>query len=166
MHGEISDSEMNDLYNHPKVKSMISFTKGEGFGRPLLEYSFVKKPIVASGWSGHMDFLDKDLTYVIGGELKKVHKSAAQKNVILEDSSWFSPNEQEAAKALKMTYKHYKATLINAKKQGTYNSKHFSLEAMKNLLGEILDKSLPEFPNQIALTLPKLDLPKLEKINE
>lgn len=166
MHGEVSDSEMNDLYNHPKVKSMISFTKGEGFGRPLLEFSFVKKPIIASGWSGHMDFLDKDLTYVIGGELKKVHKSAVQKNVIVEDSSWFNPNEQEAAKAIKMIHKHYKATLINAKKQGTNNRKHFSLEAMKNLLGEILDKSLPDFPKQIALTLPKLNLPKLEKINE
>ena len=56
LHGEFSDIEMNELYNHPKVKSMISFTKGEGFGRPLLEFSLVDKPIIASGWSGHVDF--------------------------------------------------------------------------------------------------------------
>jgi len=37
LNGEFSDSEMNELYNHPKVKAMVSFTKGEGFGRPLLE---------------------------------------------------------------------------------------------------------------------------------
>ena len=46
-HGEISDEEVNQLYNHPKVKAMVSFTKGEGFGRPLLEFSLVKKPIIA-----------------------------------------------------------------------------------------------------------------------
>ena len=37
---------------------MVSFTKGEGFGRPLLEFSAIGKPIIASGWSGHTDFLN------------------------------------------------------------------------------------------------------------
>ena len=39
---------MNKLYNHPKVKAMVSLTKGEGFGRPLLEFSLTGKPIIAS----------------------------------------------------------------------------------------------------------------------
>ena len=30
---------MNHLYNHSKVKAHISFTKGEGYGRPLTEAS-------------------------------------------------------------------------------------------------------------------------------
>jgi len=166
MHGEVTDSEMNNLYNHPKVKAMLSFTKGEGFGRPLLEFSMVKKPIIASGWSGQTDFLDKQLTYLVGGDLKKIHKSAVQKNVLLEDSSWFQANEQEAAKAMKAVYKHYKQLLINAKKQGTQNRNNFSLKAMEELLDKYLTQYLPEFPKQIELTLPKLELPKLEKINE
>lgn len=164
-HGEVSDEEVNQLYNHPKVKAMLSFTKGEGFGRPLLEFSLVKKPIIASGWSGHVDFLDKNLSLLVGGELKKVHKSAAQKNVILEEAEWFAPDELEAAQAMKTLYKKYKQILINAKKQGTKNAKEFSLENMQSLLEEILDKNLPEFPQQISLTLPKLQLPNLEKID-
>jgi hypothetical protein len=40
-------SEINELYNHSKVKAMVSLTKGEGFGRPLLEFSLVKKPIIS-----------------------------------------------------------------------------------------------------------------------
>jgi len=47
IHGEMSDSEMNSLYNHSKVKTMISFTRGEGFGRPLLEFTTTGKPIIA-----------------------------------------------------------------------------------------------------------------------
>ena len=62
LNGEFSDGEMNELYNHPKVKAMLSFTKGEGYGRPLLEFSLTGKPIIASGWSGHTDFLKQNLT--------------------------------------------------------------------------------------------------------
>ena len=58
LHGEIEDEDMNHLYNHPKVKAMVSLTKGEGFGRPLLEFTRSKKPVIASNWSGHIDFLN------------------------------------------------------------------------------------------------------------
>ena len=68
--GDITDEDMNELYNHPKVKSMISFTKGEGFGRPLLEFALTGKPIIASGWSGHTDFLDKESSLLVGGTLE------------------------------------------------------------------------------------------------
>ena len=54
----------------------MSFTKGEGFGRPLLEASLMQKPVIASGWSGHVDFLDKDMSYLLPGTLKPIHHSA------------------------------------------------------------------------------------------
>ena len=58
---------MNQIYNHPKVKAMVSLTKGEGFGRPLLEFTASKKPLIVSGWSGHMDFIKPDTAIVLGG---------------------------------------------------------------------------------------------------
>jgi hypothetical protein len=63
----MSDKEMNQLINHPKVKAMVSFTKGEGFGRPLLEFTATGKPIAASGWSGQIDFLSPENSFLIGG---------------------------------------------------------------------------------------------------
>ena len=48
---------MNELYNHPKVKVHVTFTHGEGFGRPLLEASLSEKLVIAPNWSGHIDFL-------------------------------------------------------------------------------------------------------------
>ena len=63
MHGEISDEQINELYNHPKVKVMVSHTKGEGFGRPLLEFTQTKKPIIASNWSGQVDFLNQKVIH-------------------------------------------------------------------------------------------------------
>jgi hypothetical protein len=61
VHGDIDDADVNNLYNHPKVKAMINLTKGEGFGRPLLEFTQSKKPVIASNWSGHLDFLNLNL---------------------------------------------------------------------------------------------------------
>jgi hypothetical protein len=77
LHGEFTDSEMNELYNHPKVKAMVSLTKGEGFGRPLLEFSLTKKPIITTNWSGHTDFLKSEFTVMLPGQMANVHPSAA-----------------------------------------------------------------------------------------
>ena len=162
-HGDIKDSLLNQLYHHPKVKAMVSLTKGEGFGRPLLEFSFAKKPIIASGWSGHVDFLDKDLCNLVGGELTQVHPSAVQKNVILAEASWFTPDAAKVHQAFKRVFKHYKDELVKAKKLGSRNIKEFELSKMAEKLDSYLTKYVPEFPKQINLDLPKLNLPKLKK---
>ena len=71
LHGDMADYQLNGLYEHPKVKAMLNFTKGEGFGRPLLEFSLTGKPVIASNWSGHLDFL-KTGAVLLDGELKDV----------------------------------------------------------------------------------------------
>ena len=73
LHGDLTDEEMNLLYNHSKVKAMISFTKAEGFGRPLLEFSTTGKPIIAPHYSGQADFLKKDFICALAGGLTEIH---------------------------------------------------------------------------------------------
>lgn len=165
IHGEISDEEMNWLYNHPKVKVMVSHTKGEGFGRPLLEFSLIGKPIIASGWSGHIDFLHKEYSLLVGGKLENVHPSSVSKDVILREAQWFTPDDSNVNQTYRTTFKHYKKCLPNAREQKKYSQTNFSYEKMRELLGTILENNLPEFPSEIKLTLPKLELPKLEKID-
>jgi len=163
--GDLSDQEMNSLYNHPKVKAMVSFTKGEGFGRPLLEFSVTNKPIIVSGWSGQTDFLHKDYTKQVGGKLEQVHQSAVQKDVIIPESMWFDPEDVQVGKYLTEVYKGYKSMLVPAKRQGHRSRTEFSLEKMTEKLGDILDNSLPDFPKQLEINIPKLTLPKLNKIS-
>ena len=163
LNGEFEDSEINELYNHPKVKSMVSATKGEGFGRPLLEFSLTGKPIIASGWSGHIDFLNPQYTTLVPGSLEKVHKSAAN-NWLIEQAQWFKINNSDLSKSFKSVFKKYKQFHQLGKKQKYHAKENFSWEKMKELVGDILDKNIPEFPKQVELKLPKLKLPKLEKI--
>ena len=166
LHGDLEDEDINDLYNHSKVKAMVSFTKGEGFGRPLLEFSVTEKPVIASGWSGHIDFLDKDAAVLVGGELKPIHKSAVVANMLIEDSHWFAPNDGQAGYALKEVFENYKKYIPLAKKQANISKSKFSLDKMTERLGQILNEKTQPIPKFIPLSLPKLnqlELPKLKK---
>jgi hypothetical protein len=165
LHGDFTDSEVNELYNHPKVKAMVSLTKGEGFGRPLLEFSLTKKPIITTNWSGHIDFLNTSNSVLLGGELRPVHPAVANQ-FLLKESSWFNVNGPEVGEALIDVNKNYDKYLPGARKQAELNKEKFSFNAMKNCIEEQLNK-VPEFPKQVALQLPqlkKIELPKLTKI--
>jgi len=164
LHGELDDKDINLLYNHEKVKAMFNLTKGEGFGRPLLEFSLAKKPIIVSGWSGHIDFLNKEFTCQLGGTLKNVHHSAVVQNMILAESQWFSPDLNQAKYYLEETFNKYSKYEELAKRQAHYSKTNFSFEQMKTLLS----KSLDLIPKHVGLQLPqlkKIQLPELKKIN-
>lgn len=154
--GDLTDEEMNSLYNHPKVKAHVSFTHGEGFGRPLLEACVSGKPIIASAWSGHLDFLNKDFNFLIGGELKPVHKSVTNKWII-DGSKWFKVNYNQACGTMKAVFQNYKKALEMSRKNRHYVKTNFTKEHMSTKLGEILDQhKVGEGPQQVTLKLPKL----------
>ena len=174
-HGDFTDDEMNQLYNHPKVKAHITLTHGEGFGRPLLEATISQKPVIAPNWSGHVDFLTKNLAVLLDGELQNVEKGAVPDDMLTEGAQWFTVNYQQTSAVMKDVYKNYRKYTLNAKKLGVVNKSKFSLNAMTQESGKILDKYVPEFPKEVKLKLPKLKkvgstkapkikLPKLKKV--
>jgi len=164
LHGDLTEAEMNGLYSHPKVKAMINFTKGEGFGRPLLEFSLTGKPVIVSGWSGHLDFL-KNGAVLLEGELKEVHASAADQ-FLLKEAKWFNVNISKALSAIKDVYKNYDKYKVEASKLGKHNKQNFSLGKMTELFDVILNqygiysKVQPKFQQ---LQLPKLKMLKKDE---
>jgi glycosyltransferase involved in cell wall biosynthesis len=167
LHGEFTDEEMNELYNNPKVKAMVSLTKGEGFGRPLLEFTLTKKPLITTAWSGHVDFLNPEFTNLVGGQLSNVHPSAANQ-WLLAESQWFSVDNGQTGFYIKDVFENYKNYTEKAKRQAYKSKTEFSWDKMKEKLDNLLDSSIPEFPKEVSLKLPtikKIELPKKETIN-
>lgn len=152
--GDLTDEEMNEVYNHPKIKSMVTLTKGEGFGRPLLEFTMTGKPVIASNWSGHKDFLPMDKAIMVGGKLTDVHESAVD-TFILKDSKWFTANYNEAVEVLKLVHKDYGKFLEKSEALRLENSEKFSMEAMREEFKKIIQE-IPSTPKQTQLVLPKL----------
>jgi glycosyltransferase involved in cell wall biosynthesis len=160
LHGELTDKEMNSLYNHPKIKAHVSFTKGEGFGRPLLEASVSGKPVIASGWSGHLDFLDQSNSVLVGGELKPIHESSVWDGVLIRESTWFAPDMNQCANAFYAVFRNYSQFKKRAGLLAKENSKKFSYPVIQKKTWDLLNQYVPQFSVET-----KLVLPTLKKIN-
>jgi hypothetical protein len=164
LHGDLDDIDINLLYNHPKVKAMISLTKGEGFGRPLLEFTTSKKLVIASNWSGHIDFLDSKFSYLVSGEIKQIHPSAVVDKMLLKESGWFNVDEGDVGKMWIEVFSNYKKYIDAGKRQGHLSRSQFSFDKMTDKLKEIINNKFDK-PKVLQLpTLKKLELPKINKI--
>jgi len=170
LHGDLSDKEMNEMYNHPKVKAHVSFTHGEGFGRPMLEATFSGKPMIAPISTGQADFLNKEYTVQIPHQMTKVPASAFPKDYANPEAEWSTVNYGVAGKLMEDVYNNYDKYKLKAKKQMIVNRELFSHESMKQKLDEIISPLLANIPQPVELKLPslkkepkKLKLPKLKK---
>ena len=161
LHGDFYDDEINELYNHPKVKAHVNITHGEGFGRPLLESSLSGKPIITSAWSGHMDFLNSNNSILISGNLVDVPKSSFPENMYVKGAQWFTVNYELTSKSMLDVFTNYKKYTLGANKLAKVNSSLYSLKKMEKDFEKILDNHLPEFSEEV-----KLQLPKLKKVNK
>jgi glycosyltransferase involved in cell wall biosynthesis len=162
LHGDLTPSEMNGLYEHRKVKAMLNFTKGEGFGRPLLEFSLTGKPVIVSNWSGHLDFLKRGAV-LLEGELKPVHESAADQ-FLLKESQWFNVNISKALTTIKDVYKNYDKYKVDSFQLGKQNKQNFGLEKMTKLFDVILNQY--GIYTKIQPKFQQLQLPKLKMLNK
>jgi len=158
LQGDMSDSDINILYNHKKVKSMISFTKGEGYGRPLAEFAITGKPLVVSDYSGHLDFLRPQYNKFVSGALTPVHDSALVEKIVVKNSSWFSIDAQQAFQALRDMYDNYATYSKASVPQESYMINNFSFKKMQEKLVEYLKT------NAVVPELKVINLPQLKKI--
>lgn len=167
LHGDLTRDEMNSLYNHSKVKAHISFTKGEGFGRPLLEASLSAKPILVPKFSGHVDFLEHVVW--LPGHVTPIHPSAQWKGVLNEGTNWYTVDYGMAAGLMREVFDNYKNYSDLGKRQAYKSKTDFSLDKMTAELESILETASNTIPKPVQLVLPKLKkitIPKVESATE
>jgi glycosyltransferase involved in cell wall biosynthesis len=108
LHGDMTDEEMHALYLHPKIKALVALPHGEGYGLPIFEAAYSGLPVVATGWSGQLDFLvDPDGTehfYNVEYDLQPVQDEVVWEGVIIKESMWAYPKEASAKKQLRLCY--------------------------------------------------------------
>ena len=169
LHGDLTDNEMNALYNDTKIKSMVSFTKAEGFGRPLLEFTTTGKPVIAPHYSGPADFLNKEYITELPGGLTPIHPTA-QNDFLIGDAKWFTPDYKYASKVFKEIVKHYNKFLSRSRKHIKYSNDNFSSTAVTKHYDELfkyIDTKIANVPMYQPLNLPelnKIELPKLKTV--
>jgi glycosyltransferase involved in cell wall biosynthesis len=168
LHGDMEETDMANLYHHPKVKAMLSFAKGEGYGRPMAEFTLTGKPIIASGWSGQMDFLPPDNAVLLEGSLTQVDDSAADQ-FIMKEAQWFTVNYSSAANKIYDVYNKYDSYLEKSKGLRENTLKNFTLDNMHDRFTQILDTYVRKAPQIVPFNIPKVNtskmqIPKLNKV--
>ena len=168
IHGDMEETDMSNLYHHPKVKAMISFAKGEGYGRPMAEFTLTGKPIIASGWSGQMDFLPAEHAVLLEGSLTQVDDSAADQ-FIMKEAQWFTVNYSNAANKIYDVYNKYDSYLEKSKGLRENTLKNFTLEKMHDKFTELMDTYVKKQPQFVPFNAPKVNaskmqIPKLNKV--
>jgi len=168
IHGDMEESDMSNLYHHPKVKAMISFAKGEGYGRPMAEFTLTGKPIIASGWSGQLDFLPQEHSVLLEGSLTAVHESAADQ-FCMKEAQWFTVNYSSAANKLYDIYNNYNTYSKKSEGLRTNTLSNFTLDKMHDKFVEIMSGYVKEQPKVVPFNIPnlnssKMQIPKLNKL--
>ena len=155
LQGDLTDSEMNELYNHSKIKAMVSLSRGEGFGRPLLEFSAVGKPIATSRWSGPLDYLNPKYTTLLPGKVVEVPQQFVNQWII-EGSKWFEVDTEVVKSKLVDLFENYEGYIQKAKRQQQYVAKKYTTQHMNSMLSELIKDVDRRSPKQVEVKLPQL----------
>ena len=100
VHGNLNTNEVTSLYMRDDVKCLLSLTRGEGFGLPLLEAAACGLPVMATNWSGHLDFLNMGKFLAIDYRLCEIPNSRIDGRIFVEGMKWADPIESDFKKKI------------------------------------------------------------------
>lgn len=136
LHGHLSDEQMASVYSNEKIKAFVTATHGEGFGMPIFEAVTHELPVIATDWSGHLDFLtmknedgdDKKMFGKVDFVLKQIEPQHVWQGVMEAQAAWAFPEAHSLKEKMRQVYKDYGRFKSWAKKLAVYNNEKFSEE--------------------------------------
>jgi len=169
LHGYLNNDELHSLYVHPKIKALINFTHGEGFGLPMFEAAYCGLPVIAHDWGGQTDFLyapkkeKKGKTKMrphfvkVPYKLQQIQKEAVWDGVLQADSQWAFVSDVAARVAIRDVYKNYSLHKGKSKKLQKWVKENFTEEKQTKSFLESLNVDL-EVDDEIEKLFNELDL--------
>lgn len=128
-----------------KADCYISLHRSEGFGLTIAEAMALGKPVIATGYSGNLDFTNANNSFLVK---YKMVKHEVDLSVLPKNNYWSEPNTDHAAELMKFIFENQAHAVEIGKKAKEDIETHFSLEAignrMKTRLNIIENKILVE----------------------
>lgn len=132
LHGRLEHEEIHSVYKNEKIKALVAATRGEGFGLPMLEAAASSLPIIATNWSGHLDFLNEGKFIKLDYNLEKIHKEKVDGKIFVEGSKWAEVKEEDFKRKASKFRKSHKVPKIWADELGVRVRENFSFKAVSS----------------------------------
>lgn len=142
LHGHMRDEEMHGLYTHPDVKALVTFTHGEGYGLPILEAAACGLPVIATNWSGHLDFLKLGKFISVESIVNPIHETRVDNQIFVKDTKWAYPVELDAKRRLKKFYESSQMPQQWAKELAEKVRENFSFAKVAEQYTKLLSEHL------------------------
>jgi glycosyltransferase involved in cell wall biosynthesis len=120
---EVSTEYMKALYS--RADAYVSLAHAEGWGMGLYECAWYGKPVIATNYSGYLDFLKSDNSYLIDYKLVDVKKNAWESKD-LKGHQWASPNLDHAISNMREVYKNWEIAKEKGRILKNYVEHNFS----------------------------------------
>lgn len=101
LHGDMTEKEIASLYRHPDIKALVSLTRGEGYGLPILEAAASGLPVIVTNWSGHTEFLSHGKYIKVDYSLAPIHQTRVDGQIFVQNAKWAQPIEEDVKRKLK-----------------------------------------------------------------
>jgi len=141
-HGLMTNDEVSSFYRSPNLNALVSFTRGEGYGLPLLEAAASGLPVMATKWSGHMDFLSNIRFSAFDYDLVNVHESRIDNEVFIQGSKWAHPREEDVKRRLRKIRQSYKVPIDWAKSGAEVLTKSLNNTSVYKIYDKVLSDIL------------------------
>jgi|TARA_R110000824_G_scaffold62352_2_gene165140 glycosyltransferase involved in cell wall biosynthesis len=140
IHGNMTSQEIAALYSHSKVKLYVSATRGEGYGLPLIEAAVTGLPIVATGWSGHLQFLNREKFGFVDYTMTEISESRVDGRIFEKGFKWAEPLEDSFKKEIRKVYDDYKTAKLKARDMMKDIRIEFSSASIKTQYDELFER--------------------------
>lgn len=144
LHGTMRDNEVASLYRNQDIKALVSLTRGEGFGLPLLEAAASGLPVIATNWSAHTEFLSLGKYISVNHDLVPVHETKLDNQIFMPGAKWAYPSELDAKFRLRKFYESSQMPKVWAADLKSKIQSNYSFEAIAKRYDQVLGSVLKE----------------------
>jgi glycosyltransferase involved in cell wall biosynthesis len=126
----------DELYGLISVSDCyVSLHRSEGFGLPIAEAMYLQKPVIATAYSGNMEFMNEKNGLLVRYDLKRIEKTAGPYK---KGNYWAEPDIEHAAGLMKQIFEDRAKAKEIGVAASEYIRKNFSPEALKNRMKHVL----------------------------
>jgi glycosyltransferase involved in cell wall biosynthesis/SAM-dependent methyltransferase len=162
------DVHVIDGYLTPDRKNMmvaasdcyVSLHRAEGFGLTMAEAMYLEKPVIATGYSGNLDFMNERNSFLVDYRLVEIGAGAAP---YPPAGSWAEPDVDDAARLMRDVFERPELAAERGRRGGEDIRRTHSAQAAGEIVRQRLDLLRERHQQQSSMVVTPSPIGSLEQ---